>query len=180
MQVYIICRLCTVFCILCSQLVLNCIHGKADEALSFWFLLQWFAGDSTNLVGALLTHQLTTQVSTILSAVFCSYSHQTCFCMVAAIPIKHVSVLWQLFPSNMFLYCGSYSHQTCFCIVAAIPTKHVSVLWQLFPSNMYLYCGSYLNNMQVFHVTVHVAHFYSHYCTENNAAFSMLYVLTGS
>ena len=140
MQVYIICRLCTVFCILCSQLVLNCIHGKADEALSFWFLLQWFAGDSTNLVGALLTHQLTTQVSTILSAVFCSYSHQTCFCMVAAIPIKHVSVLWQLFPSNMFLYCGSYSHQTCVCIVAAIPIKHVPVLWQLLKQHASISC----------------------------------------
>ena len=152
MQVYIICCLCTVFCILCSQLVLNCIHGKADEALSFWFLLQWFAGDSTNLVGALLTHQLTTQVSTILSAVFRqlfpsnmflyggSYSHQTCVCIVAAIPIKHVFVLWQLFPSNMFLYCGSYSHQTCVCIVAAIPIKHVPVLWQLLKQHASISC----------------------------------------
>ena len=96
---------------------------------------------------------------------FGSYSHQTCFCMVAAIPIKHVSVLWQLFPSNMFLYCGSYSHQTCFCIVAAIPIKHVSVLWQLFPSNMCLYCGSYLNNMQVFHV----------HCTRSSFLLPLLY-----
>jgi len=39
------------------------MYGKADKALSFWFLLQWFAGDATNLIGALLTKQLTTQVS---------------------------------------------------------------------------------------------------------------------
>jgi hypothetical protein len=46
------------------QLVTNCRLGIADKALSFWFLLQWFLGDATNLVGALLTHQLPSQVET--------------------------------------------------------------------------------------------------------------------
>ncbi len=47
----------------CSQLVKNWRTGKGDEALSFWFLLQWFLGDATNLIGAILSHQLGTQVS---------------------------------------------------------------------------------------------------------------------
>ncbi|XP_064385240.1 lysosomal amino acid transporter 1 homolog [Halichondria panicea] len=46
------------------QLVKNCRTGKGDEALSFWFLLQWFLGDATNLLGALLSHQLGTQIAT--------------------------------------------------------------------------------------------------------------------
>ena len=50
------------FVLFASQLVTNCRTGKADKALSFWFLLQWFAGDATNLVGAFLTKQLLTQV----------------------------------------------------------------------------------------------------------------------
>ena len=40
----------------------NCRTGKADEALSFWFLVQWLLGDVTNLIGAVLTRQLATQV----------------------------------------------------------------------------------------------------------------------
>ena len=40
----------------------NCRTGKADEALSFWFLMQWLLGDVTNLIGAVLTRQLATQV----------------------------------------------------------------------------------------------------------------------
>jgi hypothetical protein len=46
----------------CRQLVTNCRSGKADEALSFWFLMQWLLGDVTNLIGAVLTRQLATQV----------------------------------------------------------------------------------------------------------------------
>ena len=38
----------------------NWRRGSA-EALSAWFLIEWLVGDSTNLVGCLLTHQLTTQ-----------------------------------------------------------------------------------------------------------------------
>ena len=30
------------------QLVTNCRTGKADQALSFWFLMQWLLGDVTN------------------------------------------------------------------------------------------------------------------------------------
>jgi uncharacterized protein with PQ loop repeat len=51
------------------QLVTNCRLGIADKALSFWFLLQWFLGDATNLVGALLTHQLPSQI--ITAVYFC-------------------------------------------------------------------------------------------------------------
>ena len=40
----------------------NCWTGKADQALSFWFLMQWLLGDITNLIGAVLTRQLATQV----------------------------------------------------------------------------------------------------------------------
>ena len=46
----------------CRQLVTNCRTGKADQALSFWFLMQWLLGDVTNLIGAVLTRQLATQV----------------------------------------------------------------------------------------------------------------------
>ena len=54
----------TVLCLAanCRQLVTNCRTGKADEALSFWFLMQWLLGDVTNLIGAVLTRQLATQV----------------------------------------------------------------------------------------------------------------------
>ena len=48
--------------LLLRQLVTNCRTGKADEALSFWFLVQWLLGDITNLIGAILTRQLATQV----------------------------------------------------------------------------------------------------------------------
>ena len=41
----------------------NCRTGKGDEALSFWFLMLWILGDSANLIGALLTKQLATEVS---------------------------------------------------------------------------------------------------------------------
>ena len=54
----------TILCVLisnCRQLVTNCRTGKADEALSFWFLVQWLLGDVTNLIGAVLTRQLATQ-----------------------------------------------------------------------------------------------------------------------
>ena len=40
----------------------NCRTGKGDEALSFWFLMLWLLGDSANLIGALLTKQLATEV----------------------------------------------------------------------------------------------------------------------
>jgi uncharacterized protein with PQ loop repeat len=51
------------------QLVTNCRLGIADKALSFWFLLQWFLGDATNLIGALLTKQLPSQI--ITAVYFC-------------------------------------------------------------------------------------------------------------
>lgn len=51
------------------QMVTNCRLGIADKALSFWFLLQWFLGDTTNLIGALLTHQLPSQI--ITAVYFC-------------------------------------------------------------------------------------------------------------
>ena len=50
------------YCSPCSQLVKNCRTGKGDEALSFWFLMLWLLGDSANLIGALLTKQLATEV----------------------------------------------------------------------------------------------------------------------
>ncbi len=48
------------------QMVVNCRKGIADKALSVWFLLQWFLGDATNLVGAILTGQLATQVPVVM------------------------------------------------------------------------------------------------------------------
>ena len=38
--------------------------NKSGHALSKWFLLEWFLGDALNLIGCLLTRQLTTQVAT--------------------------------------------------------------------------------------------------------------------
>ncbi len=46
----------------------NCRKGIADKALSIWFLLQWFLGDATNLIGALLTKQLATQVGEAITS----------------------------------------------------------------------------------------------------------------
>eukprot|EP00800_Vazella_pourtalesii_P003710 TRINITY_DN1381_c0_g2_i1.p1 TRINITY_DN1381_c0_g2~~TRINITY_DN1381_c0_g2_i1.p1 ORF type:complete len:329 (+),score=25.00 TRINITY_DN1381_c0_g2_i1:425-1411(+) len=48
------------------QLIQNCRTGKADVALSPLFLLQWLGGDLTNLIGALLTGQLPTQIATAI------------------------------------------------------------------------------------------------------------------
>ncbi len=45
----------------------NCRTGKADQVLSVWFLMQWVIGDTTNLLGAILTDQLFTQVSQCLN-----------------------------------------------------------------------------------------------------------------
>ena len=42
----------------------NCRTGKGDEALSFWFLMLWIFGDSTNLIGAIFSKQLGTEVYT--------------------------------------------------------------------------------------------------------------------
>ena len=53
------------FWIFCQapQFVKNCRSGSAD-ALSIFFLLEWFLGDGLNLVGALMTHQLKTEIMT--------------------------------------------------------------------------------------------------------------------
>ena len=48
------------------QLIQNCRTGKADVALSPLFLFQWLGGDLTNLIGALLTGQLPTQIATAI------------------------------------------------------------------------------------------------------------------
>ena len=52
------------------QLIKNCISGKADAALSCLFLIQWLGGDLTNLIGAILTQQLPTQIGTAIYFVF--------------------------------------------------------------------------------------------------------------
>ncbi len=44
------------------QMVLNCIKKIPDEAVSPYLLFFWTLGDSTNLIGAFLTHQLFLQV----------------------------------------------------------------------------------------------------------------------
>ena len=50
------------YCAVHRQLVTNYRTGKADQALSVWFLMQWVLGDLTNLLGAVFTDQLFTQV----------------------------------------------------------------------------------------------------------------------
>ncbi|XP_069466493.1 lysosomal amino acid transporter 1 homolog isoform X2 [Ambystoma mexicanum] len=42
----------------------SCKTGNMDKALSIWFLLAWLFGDSCNLVGAFLAHQLPLQTYT--------------------------------------------------------------------------------------------------------------------
>mmetsp|Transcript_7971 Transcript_7971/g.25360 ORF Transcript_7971/g.25360 Transcript_7971/m.25360 type:complete len:431 (-) Transcript_7971:497-1789(-) len=38
--------------------------SKSAGALSKWFILEWFLGDALNLAGAVITHQLSTQIAT--------------------------------------------------------------------------------------------------------------------
>ena len=40
---------------------------KSASALSHWFILEWFSGDVTNLIGAFLTNQASTQVTSPLA-----------------------------------------------------------------------------------------------------------------
>ena len=42
---------------------MNCRTGSAEKSLSFWLLLLWMLSDSANLLGAVLTKQLTTLVT---------------------------------------------------------------------------------------------------------------------
>lgn len=44
------------------QIYENYKRGNCEEALSLYFILFWVAGDTCNLVGAVLTHQLPSQV----------------------------------------------------------------------------------------------------------------------
>ncbi|XP_071110301.1 lysosomal amino acid transporter 1 homolog [Haliotis cracherodii] len=44
------------------QMVKNCRNLNGVAGVSFFLLAQWFAGDVTNLVGSILTHQLQIQV----------------------------------------------------------------------------------------------------------------------
>ena len=54
---------CWLFCTV-PQLIMNCKSGSVDAALSFYFLIFWLAGDSCNLVGAILAKQLPLQIFT--------------------------------------------------------------------------------------------------------------------
>ena len=50
-------------CCQAPQFIKNCRTGNAD-ALSIFFLSQWLLGDGLNLIGAIMTHQLTTEIMT--------------------------------------------------------------------------------------------------------------------
>ena len=54
---------CWLFCTV-PQLIMNCKSGSVDAALSFYFLIFWLAGDTCNLVGAILAKQLPLQIFT--------------------------------------------------------------------------------------------------------------------
>nr|CAB3266304.1 lysosomal amino acid transporter 1 homolog [Phallusia mammillata] len=59
--------LISILCWICAslpQLYENYKKGKVDEALSFWFLLMWLLGDSSNMVGCILTDQFPIQLYT--------------------------------------------------------------------------------------------------------------------
>lgn len=58
------------FWIMCQlpQFIEN-YQRKSASALSYWFILEWFSGDITNLVGAFLTNQQMTQKMT--ASLFC-------------------------------------------------------------------------------------------------------------
>ena len=64
------------------QLITNCRSGKADKALSFWFILLWAAGDTTNLLGSILTKQLATQVLNKWSELNGFYYTIAVYCLV--------------------------------------------------------------------------------------------------
>lgn len=55
--------LCWVFSTV-PQLIMNYKSGKVDQSLSVWFLIFWLAGDTCNMVGCILSHQLPMQVLT--------------------------------------------------------------------------------------------------------------------
>ncbi|KAM6218629.1 lysosomal amino acid transporter 1 homolog [Rhynchocyon petersi] len=46
------------------QYIKACKAGNMDQALSLWFLLGWLGGDSCNLIGSFLAHQLPLQTYT--------------------------------------------------------------------------------------------------------------------
>ncbi|XP_006883648.1 PREDICTED: lysosomal amino acid transporter 1 homolog [Elephantulus edwardii] len=46
------------------QYIKACKTGNMDQALSLWFLLGWLGGDSCNLIGSFLAHQLPLQTYT--------------------------------------------------------------------------------------------------------------------
>lgn len=46
----------------CRQIYKNCRNPAGLEGLSLLFVIQWLLGDSTNLVGCILTEQLPVQV----------------------------------------------------------------------------------------------------------------------
>ncbi|VDP05590.1 unnamed protein product [Soboliphyme baturini] len=54
--------LCVWFLPLIPQIYKNYVRGHCDDALSIYFLLLWFFGDSLNLAGSLLSGQLPTQI----------------------------------------------------------------------------------------------------------------------
>ncbi|CAK8687159.1 unnamed protein product [Clavelina lepadiformis] len=59
--------LISILCWICAsipQLYENYKNGKCEEALSLWFLLLWLFGDSSNLVGCILTNQFPIQLYT--------------------------------------------------------------------------------------------------------------------
>ena len=51
------------FCCQTPQFIKN-YRRKSGNALSKWFLIEWFLGDALNLIGCILTHQLVTQLAT--------------------------------------------------------------------------------------------------------------------
>ncbi len=56
---------------------------KSTQGISKWFLLEWFIGDLTNLIGSILANQLPTQIATgslfmMMDVSYCCY--YCCYC----------------------------------------------------------------------------------------------------
>ena len=77
--------ICVQWFVVYRQLVTNYRTGKADQVLSVWFLMQWVIGDTTNLLGAILTDQLFTQVSQSYNNSALYINHSDCYgCVLCA------------------------------------------------------------------------------------------------
>ncbi|KRY60575.1 tRNA-dihydrouridine(20) synthase [NAD(P)+]-like [Trichinella britovi] len=103
------------------QLYTNYKRGHCNDALSVYFLLLWFLGDSLNLTGAVLTKQLPTQIFVAIYYVF-----QDLIILIQYFYYKMKNEWRNHFARDL----GSGSLR-CFLIPAAVQTLAVSQFYEV-------------------------------------------------